>query len=488
MPPHLRAEESEGEGEGFEDERAMSPDEERRLHRQIQDEIGGPVQSIEDLHEQQAKAKEGDAHAQARLGVSHLYGVDGLLPPQPDTGLELLYAAGLQAYGPAFTAIGRYWALEGYPRRAYPWFEKAAGLGDPSAQWELGHRLEEGVGVRTQQRHALQHYEAASRAGDPRAAHNMAMAYLHGEGVARDSIRARQLLQQAADGHVGEAHYQLSLLYEKEGQQARAEEALLQAARVDTPIAQYNLGMLFLQGRLEPANRKVSGAQEATKWIVRAAKLGLGQAQLRAGFHSLYGVGTALDEKAATQWFLEAAQQGLPGAFFLAAHRLTTGQGTEKGAPDLDGARQLMTQLAKTGHLLAATLTSPRVQDDVAQFQTKLAAYAQQALLTLAREAPVVAPPEPLAALLAQATSSRSEGEDGASSTQTTPSSGEKETPVSSNLLQGERSTLTSKDTSTLKSKGLVNNKKNKSTGKAKGRTSPSREPVPRFSFLPPKA
>ena len=137
------------EGEGLEGIRVeMSPEEERRLHSDLQDQMGGTVNSFEDLSLQEQKALSGDLHAMARLGISHLHGVEGLLPPNPDRGLELLYAAGLKGHGGAYNAIGKYWSIEGYQRKAFPWFEKAAALGDASAHWELGFRLENGKGVR----------------------------------------------------------------------------------------------------------------------------------------------------------------------------------------------------------------------------------------------------------------------------------------------------------------------------------------------------
>lgn len=66
----------------------------------------------------------------------------------------------------------------------------------------------------------------------------------------KDLEKAKELLEQAAQGHVGEAYYQLSILQEKEGKRDEALESLITAAKVDTPIAQYNLAILYLKKKV----------------------------------------------------------------------------------------------------------------------------------------------------------------------------------------------------------------------------------------------
>ena len=122
--------------------------EQRKIQQLVHDELGGTVATIEDLEQQKAKIEAGDLHAMSRLGVSYLQGVDGLIPPDPEKGLELLYKSGIRGNAIAFSTIARYWAIQGFDRKAFEWFEKAANMGEPTAQWELGDRYERGLGVR----------------------------------------------------------------------------------------------------------------------------------------------------------------------------------------------------------------------------------------------------------------------------------------------------------------------------------------------------
>ena len=129
------------------DQDFVSPQQENDVQQQFQNLIGGPLSSLQEYEELKGKAKAGDLQAQTRLGVSYLYGVDGLFPPDVDRGLETLYNAGTKGFAQAFCIIGRYWSLEGHERKAYPWFERASQMGDAGACWERAIRLESGKGV-----------------------------------------------------------------------------------------------------------------------------------------------------------------------------------------------------------------------------------------------------------------------------------------------------------------------------------------------------
>ena len=200
----------------------------------------------------------------------------------------------------------------------------------------------------------MRHYRSACAGGDPRAAHNLAVAHLTGDKVAKDPKRARELLETAANGHVGQAHYHMSLLYEKEGKVEEAHRSLMHAARVDTPVAQYNVAMLYLANKIEAPNRRVTAEQEATKWFTRAAKLGMVEAQLRVAYHFMKGIGCKNDEKEATKWFQEAAAQGNKDAQFILAFRYAMGLGLPE--PDISKAREIVKEISVNGSIFASSL------------------------------------------------------------------------------------------------------------------------------------
>lgn len=117
------------------------------LSQFMYEKMGGPAGSYEDYRKMLDQSELGDLNALCRLGITYLEGVDGLVAKDVDKGLELLYSAGMKGFASAFYIMGCYWAAETVETRAYPWFERAAEMGDSSAMYELAIRLSEGKGV-----------------------------------------------------------------------------------------------------------------------------------------------------------------------------------------------------------------------------------------------------------------------------------------------------------------------------------------------------
>eukprot|EP00012_Vannella_robusta_P006510 CAMPEP_0206195556 /NCGR_PEP_ID=MMETSP0166-20121206/7912_1 /ASSEMBLY_ACC=CAM_ASM_000260 /TAXON_ID=95228 /ORGANISM="Vannella robusta, Strain DIVA3 518/3/11/1/6" /LENGTH=411 /DNA_ID=CAMNT_0053612841 /DNA_START=1405 /DNA_END=2637 /DNA_ORIENTATION=+ len=337
------------------DQDFVSPQQENDVQQQFQNLIGGPLSSLQEYEELKGKAKAGDLQAQTRLGVSYLYGVDGLFPPDVDRGLETLYNAGTKGFAQAFCIIGRYWSLEGHERKAYPWFERASQMGDAGACWERAIRLESGKGVPKDFEAALKYYKTATEYGDPRAAHNLGLLYLSGKGVKKDKAKARDLFEKAAKGHVGEAHYQLSILHEDAGDIQKARDTLLHAAKIDTPIAQYNLGLQYLSKKMEPKNKKISAEKEAAKWIIKAAHFDIAEAQVTCAYMFHKGIGVDQSDKDAAEWFHEAAKHKNEFALFLSAYYLHSGIGYDDKA-NVAASKEHLHTLSQEGSLLASSL------------------------------------------------------------------------------------------------------------------------------------
>jgi len=72
-----------------------------------------------------------------------------------------------------------------------------------------------------------------------------------------------------------------------------------------SPEAQYNLAILYRQGRGVTQNHK-----QAFRWFLAAAQQGLADAQFYVGYLFDKGQGTGKDNTMAVQWYKKAAQQG----------------------------------------------------------------------------------------------------------------------------------------------------------------------------------
>lgn len=93
-------------------------------------------------------------------------------------------------------------------------------------------------------------------------------------------------------------------------------------AQAGDPKSQYNLGMLYLSGRIGDKN-----PTEAAKWFERAAEQGIANAQFNLGVLYQRGEGVTQNDKLAFFWYQSAAEQNFPQA----QHNLATAYAEGKG-------------------------------------------------------------------------------------------------------------------------------------------------------------
>lgn len=92
--------------------------------------------------------------------------------------------------------------LEAEPEEAVKWFFKAAEMGNSRAQYSLALCLHKGRGVECNLREAARWYLRAAEGGNVRAMYNVSLCYATGEGFSRDLRCARIWMKRAADyGH-----------------------------------------------------------------------------------------------------------------------------------------------------------------------------------------------------------------------------------------------------------------------------------------------
>lgn len=166
-----------------------------------------------------------------------------------------------------------------------------ARLGDPQAQYEVGTMCANGVGTRRHPEEALSWFKAAAAKGHPAAQYLVAVAHASGGmGTERDEFQAVQWLFKAAEqGH---------------------DKALLKLAR---RVTEHHGDLAF-------------------QCCLKAASMGLAQAQFELAEHYALGIGVAADPTAARTWYERAARQGVVPAQFALARLLA--QASPQRPPD----------------------------------------------------------------------------------------------------------------------------------------------------------
>ena len=135
------------------------------------------------------------------------------------------------------------------PKMAAYWYEKAAGLGNPAAQNQIGYFYQAGIGVRQDSKRAVHWYQLSASSGFAIAKVNLAIAYLNGVGAPKSEDLAVRLLMQAYEEGNGTAATYLGDLYYfglavKEDKLA-GERWFESGLKLHDPMAAYNLGTFY---------------------------------------------------------------------------------------------------------------------------------------------------------------------------------------------------------------------------------------------------
>ncbi|MBX3735594.1 MAG: sel1 repeat family protein [Candidatus Didemnitutus sp.] len=267
-------------------------------------------------------------------------------------------------------------------RRAYGYYEQAAGLGLPMVHLTLGDMHELGQGVPVTLTEAAYHYRLAALAGNFEALRRLVNFYIEGRGVSTDLDRAMFWLRRLALFHPGALPTACDILIHK-GDFENALKILRQLANSDNDVlagyANNRLSECYLAGwgvKPNPAKAKKyfdvavkKGDSEAlTKLgmdLMKDKKAAEGVAMFEraaaksrdANFYlgQLYYFGTDVpkDEAKALAYLHTAAERGQAGALYFLAGLTFNGAA---GAPSLEEAVRFATQAESLGHPKAAAL------------------------------------------------------------------------------------------------------------------------------------
>ncbi|TLD69841.1 sel1 repeat family protein [Phragmitibacter flavus] len=210
--------------------------------------------------------------------------------------------------------------------KAWEWLNKSAELGSASGLDTLGTLLFQGGKIGAKEipadaKAAVAKFQSLAEKNNPVGLRKMAGVYQDGlGGVTKDFQKAVENYTKAAQGNDSLAQFVLANMFnngvdldpkdEKIDLPANAATALnlyRAAAQNNLPIASFNVGMFYEQGRT--VDRDMTKAFTSFQ---QAAQAGVPLAMQKVGLYYLNGAGTLKDPIAAAGWFSRAAQAGLP--------------------------------------------------------------------------------------------------------------------------------------------------------------------------------
>lgn len=149
------------------------------------------------------------------------------------------------------------------PEEAVKWFYKAAVAGHVRAQYNLALSLHHGRGVERNLSEAAKWYLRAAEGGNARAMYNTSLCYSSGEGLVRSHQQARKWMKRAADCGHSKAQYEHGLRLFSSGEMITALVYLELATRAGETAAAHVKDVLLQQ--LSPTSR-ASAMLSADNW------------------------------------------------------------------------------------------------------------------------------------------------------------------------------------------------------------------------------
>jgi len=248
-------------------------------------------------------------------------------------------------------------------KRSLDLYRKAAALGDENAFIPLGSRLLNGdeklrdekegrewlgkaiekkqfaaylalgdfeENVKKSNKAALAQYLKGAEEKQPDCMVRVASFHLEGREVEKSEEKGREWLAKAAEAGSPLAALEMASRLSKDEKPdlLGAYKYLLSAANAGVPVAQNELGLLYVSG-----NFGLSDPVAGSAWFTLAAKAGFAAAQNNLGTLYERGMGVPVDFNNAGQLYMLAANQGHAAATTGLARLHASGQGTDQNLP-----------------------------------------------------------------------------------------------------------------------------------------------------------
>ena len=311
-------------------------------------------------------ADKGVAQAQAGLGVMYLNG-RGVPQDYAEAAKWLRRAADhgeVSAQSSMGTMYKLGWGVAQDDNEALKWFQRAGEQGEATAQNAMGVMYQAGRGAPQNHVEAAKWFRRAADQGLAVAQINLGLAYAKGEGVSQDHVSAHKWFNLAAKlgsqeaernrdavarlmtsaqlaeaerstpdwkptivtanfvGPLTVSSFEEAIAAYVKGDHETALRLFRPLAEQGFAIAQYNLGLIYADGR-----RLSQDHSQALIWFRKSAYQGYADAQLNLGEMYENGHGTQQDYAKAAQWYRRAADQGSSQARFLLARMHDDGHG-----------------------------------------------------------------------------------------------------------------------------------------------------------------
>ncbi|MEO1142279.1 MAG: tetratricopeptide repeat protein [Pseudomonadota bacterium] len=201
--------------------------------------------------------------------------------------------------------------------------------GDAAAQTLIAELYEQGLGIKRDTGKAAEWYEIAANSGNREAKFALAVKLLAGKDLTPDKERGFDLMKQAAEaGHPLAMYNHANHIISRRPTGAGYRQALPfleKAAEYRNGDAYYALSQIYREGLTDGIQRP----DVAREWLIRAAKAGVDTAQIDLALDLVSGRDGPKDEKKAYDWFSLAAGRGNVIAQNRLAHMLARGLGVE---------------------------------------------------------------------------------------------------------------------------------------------------------------
>lgn len=238
------------------------------------------------------------------------------------------------------------------------WYQKAADLGYPPAEWKIGRFYETGThGLEQDYTQAVVWYRKAAEHGDDNGQFDLAEMYNYGKGVEEDDAEAMKWYRKAAEQDYFSAYSSMGYhYYYGLGVSVDREEAVtwfkkdVENGTLADDISLFYLGHCYLYG---------VGTDRAEKEAVKLFKLaanpgfsdtGHASSQYYLGLCYESGMGVSIDYAEAVKWYRLAAEQGDEEAQFSVGMIYMNGQGV---AQDFSEAEKWLRLASEQNHEVA---------------------------------------------------------------------------------------------------------------------------------------
>ncbi len=190
--------------------------------------------------------------------------------------------------------------------RAREIYHQFAQQGDALSALKFGYVLEQGLGGAVDLNGAKKWYEIASLQGNAQAQYLLGSWYQQGIGQTLGDDAAATKWYASAQAHYAPAAVALGFMEETiNDRYDLARQAYEQAANTGNAMAQYNLGLMYAQGKGCPVDFAA-----AKLWFAKAADQKLHYAMVQLASLYANGTGVARDQAQALAWYQKAAALG----------------------------------------------------------------------------------------------------------------------------------------------------------------------------------